>query len=198
MAFISTIPEEQAPDEVKRMYDQNLEKQRYIPNYSRVFSHRPQVMEAWAGLLRSIKSNMDTRRFELVTLATALALKNSYCSLAHGSVLRQKFYEPGQVALIAKSHLSADLTSAEKAMMGFAKQIARDASAITQADIDGLREHGFSDAEIFDITTAATARCFFAKTLDALGAEPDEIYLELDEELRQTLTVGRPICGQAM
>jgi len=197
MAFISTIPEEQAPDEVKRMYDQNLEKQRYIPNYSRVFSHRPQVMEAWAGLLRSIKSNMDTRRFELVTLATALALKNSYCSLAHGSVLRQKFYEPGQVALIAKSHLSADLTSAEKAMMGFAKQIARDASAITQADIDGLREHGFSDAEIFDITTAATARCFFAKTLDALGAEPDEIYLELDEELRQTLTVGRPICGQA-
>lgn len=197
MAFISTIPEEQAPDEVKRMYDQNLEKQRYIPNYSRVFSHRPQVMEAWAGLLRSIKSNMDTRRFELVTLATALALKNSYCSLAHGSVLRQKFYEPGQVALIAKSHLSADLTSAEKVMMGFAKQIARDASAITQADIDGLREHGFSDAEIFDITTAATARCFFAKTLDALGAEPDEIYLELDEELRQTLTVGRPICGQA-
>lgn len=197
MAFINTILEDQASDDVKRMYDQNLEKQGYIPNYSRVFSHRPQVMEAWAGLLRSIKSNMDTRRFELVTLATALALKNSYCSLAHGSVLRRKFYEPEKLALIANDYLTTDLTPAEKAMMAFAQQIARDASAITQADIDRLRGHCFSDAEIFDITTAATARCFFAKTLDALGAEPDEIYLELEEELCQTLTVGRPISGQA-
>lgn len=197
MAFISTIPENAASDEVKRMYDQNLEKQGYIPNYSRVFSHRPKVMDAWAGLLRAIKSNMDTRRFELVTLATALALKNSYCSLAHGSVLRQKFYEPEKLALIANDYLTTDLTPAEKAMMAFAQQIALDASAITQTDIDGLRKHGFSDAEIFDITTAATARCFFAKTLDALGAEPDEIYLGLEEVLRQTLTVGRPISGQA-
>ncbi|MGE0886304.1 MAG: carboxymuconolactone decarboxylase family protein [Blastocatellales bacterium] len=197
MAFISTIPENTASDEVKRMYDQNLEKQGYIPNYSRVFSHRPKVMDAWAGLLRAIKSNLDTRRFELVTLAAARALKNSYCSLAHGSVLRQKFYAPEQLTLIARDYHHSDLTPAEKAMMAFAEKVARDATAIAQVDIDGLREHGFSDAEIFDITTAATARCFFAKTLDALGAEPDEIYLELEEELRQTLTVGRPISGQA-
>lgn len=197
MAFISTIPEKQAPDEVKKMYDQNLEKQGYIPNYSRVFSHRPKVMDAWAGLLRAIKSNLDTRRFELITLAAARALKNSYCSLAHGSVLRQKFYAPEQLTLIARDYHHSDLTPAEKAMMTFAEKVARDATAIAQDDIDGLRKHGFSDAEIFDITTAATARCFFAKTLDALGAEPDEIYLGLEEELRQTLTVGRPISGQA-
>ena len=49
----------------------------------------------------------------------------------------------------------------------------------------------------FDITTTATARCFFSKTLDALGAEPDEVYLTLEKELRQTLTIGRPISGQS-
>lgn len=196
MAFISTILEDQAPDDVKRMYDQNLEKQGYIPNYSRVFSHRPQVMEAWGNLLRAIKSNLDTRRFELVTLAAARALKNSYCSLAHGSILRQKFYSPEQLTLIAKDYHRADLTPPEIAMMAFAEQIARDAAAITQNDIKELRGFGFSDAEIFDIAATAAARCFFAKTLDALGAEPDEIYLELEEKLRQTLTVGRPISGQ--
>lgn len=196
MAFITTIPENQAPDDVKRMYDQNLEKQGYIPNYSRAFSHRPQVMEAWGNLLRAIKSNLDTRRFELVTLAAARALKNSYCSLAHGAILRQKFYGPEQLRLIAWDYHRADLTPAEKAMMAFAEQVARDAAAITQNDIEELRGYGFSDAEIFDITAAAAARCFFAKTLDALGAEPDEKYLELEEKLRQTLTVGRPISGQ--
>jgi uncharacterized peroxidase-related enzyme len=197
MAFISTIPEDQAPDDVKRMYDQNLEKQGYIPNYSRVFSYRPQVMEAWGNLLRAIKSNLDTRRFELVTLAAARALRNSYCMLAHGSILRQKFYSPEQLTLIAKDYHRADLTPAEVTMMAFAEQVAQDATAITQNDVEELRSHGFSDAEIFDIATTAAARCFFAKTLDALGAEPDEKYLELEEELRQTLTVGRPISGQS-
>jgi len=43
------------------------------------------------NLLRSIRGNMDIRRFELETLTPARALKNSYCSLAHGFVLRRKF-----------------------------------------------------------------------------------------------------------
>jgi hypothetical protein len=70
--------------------------------------------------------------------------------------------------------------------------------AITQEDVDSLQAHGFSDPEIFDITATATARCFFSKTLDALGAEPDEIYMGLEDDLRETLTVGRPISGQTV
>lgn len=66
-------------------------------------------------------------------------------------------------------------------------------TAVTQTHIDTLHQHGFTDAEIFDITTTAAARCSFSKTLDALGAEPDEAYMALDKNLRQALTVGRPI-----
>lgn len=197
MAFISVIPEDQAPTDVKQMYDKNLETYGYIPNYAKVFSHRPQVMQAWANLIGSIRSNMDTRRYELVTLAAAHALNSSYCMLAHGSILRKQFYTPEQLTLIAKDFHTAELTPAEVAMMDFAEKIVRDASKITQAEIEALKKHGFSDAEIFDITTTATARCFFSKTLDALGAEPDEIYLTLERELRQTLTVGRPLADKS-
>jgi len=197
MAFISTILENQAAVDVKQMYDKNLETLGYIPNYSKVFSHRPKVMEAWTNLVGSIRSNMDTRRYELVTLAAARALNSSYCMLAHGSILSKQFYSPAQLALIAKDFNAADLTPAEMRMMSFAEKIVGDATSITQADINELQKIGFSDAEIFDITTTATARCFFSKTLDALGAEPDEIYLSLEEELREILTIGRPITGQS-
>ena len=82
--------------------------------------------------------------------------------------------------------------------MAFISTIPEDeATAVTLTDIDELCAHGFADTEIFDITATATARCFFSKTLDALGAEPDAVYLNLDESLRQTLTIGRPISGQA-
>jgi hypothetical protein len=46
-----------------------------------------------------------------------------------------------------------------------------------------------------DVVLAAAARCFFSKTLDALGVLPDASYGELDTELREVLVVGRPIAG---
>jgi uncharacterized peroxidase-related enzyme len=195
MTYIQTIPESEAPPAVQAMYQEDLESRGYVPNYTRIFSHRPEVMAGWAGLLGSIKRNMDPRRYELVTLAAARALGNSYCMLAHGTVLL-RFYPAGELAEIARGSDAAPLTPAEAAMMRYAEQIVRDAAAIRQADIDVLRGHGFSDPEIFDIAAAAAARCFFSKTSDALGAEPDEAYWALEPELREALTVGRPISGR--
>ncbi|HTX99009.1 MAG TPA: peroxidase [Bacteroidota bacterium] len=193
MPFIKTIPEAEASGDVRKMYDDDRKGKNYLPNYSKVFSLRPAVKEAWNGLLKSIKSNMDARRYELVTVAAARALKSSYCMLAHGSILGEKFYTPAQVAFIAQKPAGSPLTEAETAMMDFAEHVVRDASSITQQEIDTLRAHGFTDVEIFDITAAATARCFFSKTLDALGAEADREYRSLDDQLRNALTVGRPI-----
>jgi hypothetical protein len=56
-----------------------------------------------------------------------------------------------------------------------------------------LRRLGPTDAEIMDVVLAAAARCFFSKSLDALGVRADATYNELDPELRETLVVGRPI-----
>jgi hypothetical protein len=81
--------------------------------------------------------------------------------------------------------------------MDFAEKVARDASAITEADVRALRAHGLSEAEIFDIAAAAAARCFFSKLLDALGVEPDAAYEDLEQELRRLFTPGRPISRHA-
>ena len=197
MTFVNTIPEEEASGELQRLYEENLESHGFIPNYVRAFSHRPEVMFAWGNLLGTIKSNMDTRRYELVTLAAARALRSSYCMLAHSSVLLDQFYTSEQLIEIATDYHTADLAPADVAMMAFAEKVVRAATAITQADVDDLKQHGFSDAEIFDIIAAAAARCFLSKTADALGAEPDEVFLEMNEALRQTLVIGRPIAGQS-
>ncbi len=56
-----------------------------------------------------------------------------------------------------------------------------------------LRALGLTDKDILDVTLAATARCFFSKTLDALAVRPDPHFAELDDEVREALLVGRPI-----
>lgn len=198
MAFIETIRDEEATDAVRRMYDEEKKARGYLPNYALVFCHRPHVKEAWNNLQKAVRSTMDTRRFELVTIAAARALESSYCMLAHGSILLRQFYGPAQVASIASDFRAAGLTPAEVAMMAFAEKLVRSASSVTRDDVEELRTLGFTDPEIFDITVTATARCFFSKTLDALGAEPDRAYLGLDETVRRELTVGRRIEGEAI
>jgi uncharacterized peroxidase-related enzyme len=163
-------------------------------NFERAFSHRPDVYAAWRGLVGAITANMDERLYELVTLAAARELRSSYCCLAHGRVLATRILEPDTVTAAVRDPRSAGLEPVEVAAMELAAKLVRDATAITESDVDELRRLGLGDAEILDVAAAAGARCFFSKTLDALGVQPDREYADLEPaELREALVTGRPI-----
>jgi uncharacterized peroxidase-related enzyme len=192
MAFIATVAPQDADGEVRAMYAQQQGKYGYVPNYAKVFSHRPQIMALWADLLAGIRRNIEPRRFELVTTAAAQALRNSYCSLAHGRALT-RYLPADEIRGLFADARRTTLTAVEAAIVEFARKVAADASAVTAQDVDELKRHGCSDAEVFDIAATAAARAFFAKLLDALGAQPDSAYLDMDAELREALTGGRQI-----
>src|SRR5690348_13479762 len=157
-------------------------------NFERLFARRPEVFAAWQQLNGAIKATSDLRRYELATLAAARRLRSSYCCLAHGKVLAEQFYDFESVPGFPEG-----LDEADRAIMAFAEKVVDDAGAITQDDVDALRSRGLSDAEITDVVLAAAARCFFSKTLDALGAQADASFAELEPAFREALTLGRPI-----
>lgn len=112
--------------------------------------------------------------------------------LADGALLRKNFFSADQLIAIVKDFRNAGLPPEEVAMMIFAQKLTTQAYQVSEHDIDELRKHSLSDEEILDVVLASAARNFFSKTLDALGAKPDEAYLELEPELLQVLTLGRP------
>jgi uncharacterized peroxidase-related enzyme len=196
MAFIRTIPPSDAEGPVREMYEQVHGRFGYVPNWAKAFSLRPDVMSGWTALLRSIQSNLPVRTYELATLAAARALRSSYCSLAHGSVLATKVFDPVAVTAIMTGSPESPLAPGEHAMMAFVEKVVVNADRITPEDIEGLRSHGYRDEEIFDVAAAAAARCFFSKLLDALGVQADSTFNDLDPALRQALTVGRPVADR--
>jgi uncharacterized peroxidase-related enzyme len=198
MAFIATVPLAEATGEARVMYERGQARFGYVPNHTKLFSHRPGVWAGWEALLGSIRSNMDPRRYELVTVAAARALRCSYCALAHGVILRERFYSAEHLTAITHDPAAAGLSPADAAIMSFAEKVSRDADAITPADVAALRDHGLTDVEIFDVAAAAAARCFFSKMMDALGAEPDAAYAGVEDGLRRRLTVGRDISTAAV
>jgi len=193
MTFIHTVSEDEAAEDVAAMYATDRHVFGELPNLTRGFSLRPDVYAAWRQLNGAIKSGMDLRRYELATLAAAHRLRSSYCSLAHGSVLLDTFLTGDGVRAVIGGHDSGELDATDTAIIALADKVAGDATSVTQADVDELRALGLTDREVVDVVLAAAVRCFFSKALDALGVEPDAKYTGMDPDLRDALTVGRPI-----
>ena len=102
-------------------------------------------------------------------------------------MLRKNGFDVEQLRAITTDYRNAGLEPAEVAMMAYAEKMTARAYEVTEEDVAELRAHGLTDAEILDVALAAAARCFFSKTLDAVGAEPDEAYAELAEALDDVL-----------
>jgi alkylhydroperoxidase/carboxymuconolactone decarboxylase family protein YurZ len=78
VSFVRTVPEEQAALQVGEMYAADRTTYGYVPNYTKVLSIRPEIMRAYRDLGKAIRSGMDLRRYELITIAVAARLRCSY------------------------------------------------------------------------------------------------------------------------
>ena len=194
MSFINTIPVARAEGAVRDMYQRQQDAWGYVPNYAKSFCHRPEVMARWGRLLAELKRPMNTRRFEMITFAAAVELRHTPCSLAHGNALTP-FFSNDEIVAIAEQRPTNAVTAAEQEMLQFARRVARDAASIEAGDVQRLRDHGFSDPEIFDIAGVAAGRAFFTKVLDAVGSLPDSAFRTIDGQLRRPLSVGRPVAS---
>jgi uncharacterized peroxidase-related enzyme len=189
-------PQGSVEDEVRDWYDEQTARWGYLPNYAAAFASRPEVARAWTALNLAVRDGMDRRRFELATIAAARALRSTYCTTAHSTFLRDVCNDEPTMLSIAADPDGTSLDATDRAVIAFARKVALDAAAVSQADVDALRAVGLSDNDVVDIVFAAAARSFFAKVLDGVGVNADhQLGAAFDPEIAELLTVGRPIAA---
>ena len=161
MPFIRSADPDPEPGPLADMFAADRRAWGYLPNLATTFGVRPAVYAAWRQLNGAIKAGMSGRRYELATLAAALELRSSYCSLAHGKILAAEHLTEDEVIAIAAGDLDG-LAPEDAAIVTFARQVVRDAPGVTADDLEPLRIAGLGDDDIFDVILAAAARCFFS------------------------------------
>jgi uncharacterized peroxidase-related enzyme len=192
--FITPVPESESTDELADYYRTQRTAWGFLPNYAGAFSTRPDVAQAWNLLNGTIRDGMDRRRFELATIAAARALRSTYCTAAHSKFLRDVCADEESLRAIAVEPNGAGLGPQDRAVYEFAAMVATDAASIVQADVDRLRDNGLSDADVADVVYAASARSFFTRVLDGLGAQLDQQTADaFPAELLDSMIVGRPV-----
>ena len=174
MSIIRTVPAAEAEGYVAKIYAGDEAMYGYVASHTKLMTMNPEAYAAWQALVKSIASGLGLRRYELVTLAAARGIRSKHCLLAHGLRTLAVIDEP-QLLRIANDYRDAELSPAEVAMMEYAEKLSVDASTMTNADSQRLRDHGFSDREIVDITLAAAARNFYSRAIQALAAEVEDV-----------------------
>lgn len=169
-----------APDEavghVSDMYAGDVADVGFVFTHTRAMAVNPDAHEAFESLLRAVVPSIGLRTYELATLGAARAIGSSHCLLAHGrKTLRAGLMDEAQLERLARDYEDAGLSDADVAVMRYAERLSSEPQKMTDADTLRLREVGFSDRQIVDITLAAAARNFLSRMLLALAVPVDEV-----------------------
>jgi uncharacterized peroxidase-related enzyme len=185
MSIIHTVPEDEATGDMAAFYAAERANHGYVPPHSLVMALNPVAQHAFESITAVLAERLGVRTYRLVTLAAAEALRSGSCLLAHGNMAR-KLMDDDQLIAVATDYHEAGLSDAEVAAMDFAVKVCGDSSAMTDADALVLRDHGFTDEQIVDITLAAGIRNYYSRSLHALGVEVD-VPPALPAEVREAL-----------
>lgn len=145
---------EDLPDDIRTRITEVQAKAGFIPNVFLALAHRPAEFRAffdYHDALMLKDSGLSKADREMIVVATSAANDCHYCVIAHGAILRIYAKNPLIADQVAVNYRKADITPRQRAMLDFALKIALRAQEIEEADHARLREHGFSNEDIWDI-----------------------------------------------
>lgn len=88
---------------------------------------------------------------------------------SHAEFLRRTTKDDELAAAIKSDYTKANITEAERAMLDYSVQLTKDATKIYPETLENLREHGFDDQAILQITLIASWFNYINRVADALG-----------------------------
>jgi uncharacterized peroxidase-related enzyme len=172
---------EELPEDIRTRILEVQEKAGFVPNVFLALTHRPAEFRAFfayhdALLLRD--SGLTKAEREMVIVATSGANDCLYCIVAHGAILRIYAKNPLVADQVATNYREADITPRQKAMLAFALKVALKSAELADDDFAGLRAHGFTDEDIWDIGAIAAFFALSNRMANFVHMRPnDEFYL---------------------
>ena len=149
------VPELDAmPEDIRTRVLKVQEKSGFIPNVFLMLAYRPDEFRAFMAYhdtLMDKGGGLTKAEREMIVVATSAANQCQYCVVAHGAILRIRAKNPLIADQVAGNYRKADITPRQRAMLDFAMKVSQQAQAVDEADSVALRDHGFSDDDIWDI-----------------------------------------------
>jgi uncharacterized peroxidase-related enzyme len=177
------LPTEESLDpDLQKMFAKAREKIGFVPNVFVGYAIRQPHFRHWFNHFRELmqgESKLSPAQREMISVVVSAENHCLYCLVAHGAELRMALEDPVLGDRITFDYKRAGLDERTVAMLDYAVKITRDPVSCSEADIERLRDLGFSDETIFDIAEIAAMYNFTNRLASATGMLPNKEYHSL-------------------
>lgn len=190
ICWLSVPDEAELDEDLRKLFRKAREKLGFVPNVFMAYTVRPEHFRRWFNYFRELmqgESELSPAEREMISVVVSSENQCLYCLVSHGAELRQALAATLQQATEAEvlgdritlDYRRAGLSERTTAMLDYAVKITRNPVECSEADVERLRELGFSDQAIFDIAEVTAMFNFTNRLASATGMLPNREYHSL-------------------
>lgn len=167
------------PEATQKYFDVCQEKLGMIPNVLKAYAFDVEKLNAFTAMYNDLMlgdSNLSKLEREMIAVAVSSVNKCFYCLVAHGAAVRALSGDPALGEALVMNYRVAKISQKQRAMLDFAVQMTQASASIEEADREKLRDHGFSDRDIWDIASVAAFFNMTNRMASATDMRPNAEY----------------------
>ena len=169
-------------EQVKNYLEIVQQKLGFIPNVLAAFAKFPKQFEGFTKLYNALmlgESGLTKLEREMIAVTVSSENHCFYCLVAHGSAVRELSNDPQLGERIAANFRSAELPKKQEELLNFTKKLTKDPSEIGENDRKKLRDVGYTDRDIWDISAIVGLFNMTNRLASATEMEPNNNYHNL-------------------
>ncbi|MFB6072844.1 MAG: peroxidase-related enzyme [Halobacterium sp.] len=145
------------PEDLRERIETETERAGFTPNVFAAYAYKPSHFRAFFDYYDALVEDTPLEREEVEMIVVAVSGANDclYCVVAHGALCRVYAEAPKLADQLATNHRQADVSTEHRAMLDFAVKLTEEPEAITDGDVEALRDAGFSREEVWDVASVA-------------------------------------------
>lgn len=167
------------PEATQKYFDVCRDKLGMVPNVLRAYAFDIEKLNSFTAMYNDLMlgaSSLSKLEREMIAVAVSAVNRCYYCLVAHGAAVRALSDDPALGEALVMNHKVAQVTPRQMAMLDFAVQMTQASGSVTEADRQGLRDHGFSDRDIFDVIAVAAFFNMTNRVASATDMRPNAEY----------------------
>ncbi|MGE7414356.1 peroxidase-related enzyme [Methylobacterium tarhaniae] len=176
---LDLAPSPDLSPEMQAYFDKCREKIGFVPNVLLAYAHDSAKLEAFAALYNDLMlahSGLSKLEREMIAVAVSSVNRCYYCLTAHGAAVRSLSGDPVLGEMMAMNYRAADLSPRHRAMLDFAVALTEAPWTIEEEDREALRDAGFSERDLWDISAVASFFNMSNRMASAADMRPNRAY----------------------
>ena len=151
----------------------------FVPNVLVAYAFDTAKLEAFVALYNDLMlgdSGLSKLEREMIAVAVSSQNRCYYCLVSHGASVRQYSMNPILGEQMVTNYRVARLDKRQRAMLDFAVKLTAQPWEIEEEDRERLRRAGFTDRDIWDITSVAAFYNMTNRLASATDMRPNSAY----------------------